>query len=118
MRPPYDGKCHRPPVERGWPIAMRAMLTPAPAAALASVGAKNLSPFLLFVFMTFRIDRGAKYEAQAVAQETLTQALEEARKIAKGATSIAEKEAKAVAKEEARKIAIEEVERRWKAGAK
>ena len=56
----------------------------------------------LFVFMTFRIDRGARYEAQAVAQKAITQAREEARKAAK-------EEARKTAEEEARKVARDEV---------
>lgn len=59
----------------------------------------------LFVFMTFRIDRGARYEAQAVAQEAITEARREAREAAE---RIAVEEARKIAVEEARKIAVEE----------
>ena len=85
----------------------------------------------LFVFMTFRIDRGARYEAQAVAQKAITQALREARTTAKRtakkkARTVARKKAKTVtetiaetiAKKEARTAAKQEFDRLWKLAAR
>lgn len=76
----------------------------------------------LFVFMTFRIDSGARSEARKVAEKAVTEAQQTAERTAREeARTIAEEEARAIAQitgEEARTIAIEEVERRWRAGAR
>ena len=59
----------------------------------------------LFVFMTFRIDRGARYEAQAAAQEAIRQAREEAKTTAKLEAQAAAQEAIHQAREEAKTTA-------------
>lgn len=54
----------------------------------------------LFVFMAFRIDRGARWEAQRVAKEAAEEAAEEAKRAAqKVASKIAKDEARSVAKD-------------------
>ena len=72
----------------------------------------------LFVFMTARIDRGARSEARVVAQEVAQKAITDARLEARTiAERIAREEAERTAREEARTIAEEEVNRRWNLGA-
>ena len=62
----------------------------------------------LFVFMTFRIDRGARYEAEAAAQEAIDQAQQRAKTIVE---FIAREEAQKAAREEARDVAKKEFAR-------
>ena len=59
----------------------------------------------LFVFMAFRIDRGARWEAQQVAQQVAEREVERA---AKAARSTARKRAGKVAAERAEEVAAEE----------
>lgn len=63
----------------------------------------------LFVFMAFRIDRGARWEAQQVAEREVERAAKAARGTArKRAGKVAAAKAREVAVEEARKVAADE----------
>ena len=66
----------------------------------------------LFVFMAFRIDHGAKLEAQRIAMEAAQKAAEEARSAArKRAEEVAAERAQEVAAEKAAEVAAEIAER-------